>query len=309
MAFHLARNTRSGAQFSPHELPVAGEPIFTEFIAEDGLRRFEEEELAFLQEKAELEARRRSDSSFSANVSAGYADAGQNDGSSTQPISSSSQGSFSSQDATSMPHPIPSPTYRPLPGIPPPSSAGASASAGAHARSSQRHKEKQRIKRSKDRAAAQAKAGTSLKACSLKYRARAVPVEAPLVFGDLRPTVTLPAWRALGENSEEKSSRGLTYTQEELIKERGMKLIDWDGRTPRPILDRVRRVVGVLAGQPRGGAWQSKVNAEAAHELEHAREHLNFTDEQIHHRRGPFPAMDYGISFGGGQEASLLHII
>jgi hypothetical protein len=95
------------------------------------------------------------------------------------------------------------------------------------------------------------------------------------------------------------------YTKEELIQDHAMAVIDWDGRTPRPVLDSVKRVVGVLAGRPAGDGWQDRVNVEATQVLESAREKLHFKEEEIHHRRGPFPATDWGISFGGGQQVGL----
>jgi hypothetical protein len=119
-------------------------------------------------------------------------------------------------------------------------------------------------------------------------------------IGGMSPTK--PAWRAKGESAEEHSSRGRIYTKEELIQDHAMAVIDWDGRTPRPVLDSVKRVIGVLAGRPAGDEWQGRVNVEATQALDSARERLHFKKEEIHHRRGPFPATDWGISFGGGQE-------
>ncbi|KAH9014024.1 hypothetical protein EDB85DRAFT_1876641 [Lactarius pseudohatsudake] len=97
-----------------------------------------------------------------------------------------------------------------------------------------------------------------------------------------------------------------------------MAYIPWDGRyasslfffilrhqkaLPRqthPLLDREKRIIGVLVGQPRDSSWESaKGGALAA--LGAARGQMTFGEKETNRRRGPFPCVAHGISFGGGQ--------
>lgn len=96
------------------------------------------------------------------------------------------------------------------------------------------------------------------------------------------------------------------------------QLYDWDGRcvaflchptalltgcrTPTPIIDSSRRMIGLLAGHPDDPSWDS-VHAEAAALIEGLRSKLNVPKKFKKHRRGNFPALAIGISHGGGQTA------
>ncbi|KAI9068209.1 hypothetical protein FKP32DRAFT_1562192, partial [Trametes sanguinea] len=75
-----------------------------------------------------------------------------------------------------------------------------------------------------------------------------------------------------------------------------------------PILDKDGRVFAVLAGSPRDSNW-GRVNEEIQEIFETAREAYGLTGKQVNHRRGDFPAVTSGISFGGGQQvvANLVH--
>lgn len=53
-------------------------------------------------------------------------------------------------------------------------------------------------------------------------------------------------------------------------------------------------------GQPEEQKW-SKAMEDAATAMEEAREQCSFKPEDLDHRRGPFPALAAGVSFGGGQ--------
>ena len=69
--------------------------------------------------------------------------------------------------------------------------------------------------------------------------------------------------------------------------------------TPHVLLDREKRVIGALAGQPKlwtnilKDAWDAlqEARSELASQIKKAKEH----------RRGEFPSFAYGLSFGGGQ--------
>ena len=83
----------------------------------------------------------------------------------------------------------------------------------------------------------------------------------------------------------------------------GFRYIWWDGITPRALVDAKGRVFGALAGRPQGAAdWDENVHQPACSTFEKAATTCNFE----HHagelpRRGPFPALDAGVSHGGGQ--------
>lgn len=73
--------------------------------------------------------------------------------------------------------------------------------------------------------------------------------------------------------------------------------------TPTPIVDANDRIIAVLAGRPKGPEWDRAAEG-AADAIREAGKATSFTDEQISHRRGAFPAVGAGISFGNGQTVS-----
>ena len=70
------------------------------------------------------------------------------------------------------------------------------------------------------------------------------------------------------------------------------------------ILDKQKRIIAVLVGQPDDPQWRVIVDyaAEEMQEVEQlgAYEDL-FNEKNLHHRRGEFLAIPAGVSFGGGQ--------
>ncbi|KAI0655654.1 hypothetical protein C8Q70DRAFT_922932, partial [Cubamyces menziesii] len=70
------------------------------------------------------------------------------------------------------------------------------------------------------------------------------------------------------------------------------------------ILDKDERVIGVLAGRPQSNLpeWD-RVVEDAGKAMDAAASECVFKDHQIRHRRGEFPTLAYGISFGGGRTA------
>ena len=59
--------------------------------------------------------------------------------------------------------------------------------------------------------------------------------------------------------------------------------------------------MGVLLGQPRDGQGWEEVHAEALKVLKEASIYYN-NRVNPEHRRGIFPSVAHGVSFGGGQE-------
>ncbi|KZP06416.1 hypothetical protein FIBSPDRAFT_764451 [Athelia psychrophila] len=71
--------------------------------------------------------------------------------------------------------------------------------------------------------------------------------------------------------------------------------------TPLAIIDDEDRIIAVLVGRPVGDDWLHVVaGLEAA--INQLGKAAKFTEEECDHRRGPLPAMDFGVSHGGGQK-------
>jgi hypothetical protein len=70
-------------------------------------------------------------------------------------------------------------------------------------------------------------------------------------------------------------------------------------RTSYPLLDRQHRIVGVLAGAPREN-WQA-VQIEALDALRLVQSRLELSSQGKKGKRGTFPSLAHGLSFGGGQ--------
>ena len=99
----------------------------------------------------------------------------------------------------------------------------------------------------------------------------------------------------------------------------GFKLKKWDGRCgikfsafflPKiltrtlsqtiPIVDRLRRVIAILAGRPKDDQWREHMQ-QGAEALEDARQQGSFSPSAGSHRRGDFFCLRSGLSHGGGQ--------
>lgn len=79
----------------------------------------------------------------------------------------------------------------------------------------------------------------------------------------------------------------------------GLEIRRWDASAPAPILDSRSRVVAIRAAQPRN--WES-VNRDASATIKTMRKRAYFPKKSTRHRRGDFPALAYGVSYGGGQQ-------
>lgn len=80
-----------------------------------------------------------------------------------------------------------------------------------------------------------------------------------------------------------------------------MRQINDINRTSTPIVDNDGRVIAVLVGQPDDPDWHNVASA-AYDALTDAASRLKFSSKIKNHRRGRFPALNYGISHGGGTE-------
>lgn len=76
-------------------------------------------------------------------------------------------------------------------------------------------------------------------------------------------------------------------------------------RETHAITDRNGRVISVLAGRPRRDNWDGLVE-ELANKISAVREQTKFSNKQLNHKRGEFPSVAFGTSFGGGSLVSIL---
>ncbi|KAF9033009.1 hypothetical protein BDP27DRAFT_1178607, partial [Rhodocollybia butyracea] len=70
------------------------------------------------------------------------------------------------------------------------------------------------------------------------------------------------------------------------------------------LLDSEGVVSGVIGGNPQGTGWLETVNEAATAAIRQARSELTFSEKQANHRRADCPAVAFGVSFGGGPQAS-----
>ncbi|KAJ7759858.1 hypothetical protein B0H14DRAFT_3511215 [Mycena olivaceomarginata] len=99
---------------------------------------------------------------------------------------------------------------------------------------------------------------------------------------------------------------GVCYTQQEvdrLTGTHGLTYCGWPGHLSIPIVDRKRRVVGVLGGGPRDREGWKIVTDGAFTLLQERVPHVRLSDDRLHHRHAQesFPALARGWSHGGGQ--------
>ena len=75
-------------------------------------------------------------------------------------------------------------------------------------------------------------------------------------------------------------------------------------RGTRLLLDQDRYVGAVLLGQPKDALSWSCVHDDAFDRLQGVASRLSFSPEESFNRRGSYPSVAHGLSFGGGQQVS-----
>lgn len=63
----------------------------------------------------------------------------------------------------------------------------------------------------------------------------------------------------------------------------------------------------VLAGKPKDIAGWDRVNAQVQEAFDGARASYKLDAKQASHRRGEYPTISAGISYGGGQKVCISH--
>ncbi|KAJ7810266.1 hypothetical protein B0H13DRAFT_1667561 [Mycena leptocephala] len=97
------------------------------------------------------------------------------------------------------------------------------------------------------------------------------------------PTKTLPDF--FGPNA---TQHGFTY-------------VPYDSPEARPIIDAKKKVWGVFGGMPDDPNFMKDVHDPAVEAMEKARADASLADDRWFHRRGNFPQLTGGNSYGGGQ--------
>ncbi|KAF4565733.1 hypothetical protein EYR40_002197 [Pleurotus pulmonarius] len=160
-------------------------------------------------------------------------------------------------------------------------------------RKKERTKQHKTAKRAENRQKRQAIAGTRAKAVSLKRIDESRKFGTDVDASHLRRTQR--GYVGTAERPPVHSSRSL----DELVSN-GFLYIPWDGTSSISLFDAGRRMI-VGGGSPRTADWAG-VSNRCANALDNARIQCgDFYPKQTSHRRGKFPALAVGISYGQGQ--------
>lgn len=134
--------------------------------------------------------------------------------------------------------------------------------------------------------------------------------------------VTGPGWT--GKTLGDLPPR--VFSLSEVVEDYKMTYFKWDGqyvlfpcsmehclttyyaRSTHLLLDKDGYIIGVLLGAPRDPGWPL-VNGEAFDALDKAATLLSYKDKTKAHRRGEFPSLAHGISFGGGQQVCIFLLL
>ncbi|KAJ7920525.1 hypothetical protein B0H13DRAFT_1867439 [Mycena leptocephala] len=81
----------------------------------------------------------------------------------------------------------------------------------------------------------------------------------------------------------------------------GFTYVPYDSPQARPIIDAKQKVWGVFGGMPDDPNFMRDVHDPAVEAMEKARADASLADDQWFHRRGNYPQLSAGNSYGGGQ--------
>ncbi|KAJ4472767.1 hypothetical protein C8J55DRAFT_390377, partial [Lentinula edodes] len=96
-----------------------------------------------------------------------------------------------------------------------------------------------------------------------------------------------------------QAERERQYSLEDLLAQ-GFEHIEWDGRTPIPIVDRSGHIIAVLAGQPGSDYEQDLLKAFKLFNEAGEEAGLGATAARGQHKQGSFPAFNRGVTMGMG---------
>lgn len=75
--------------------------------------------------------------------------------------------------------------------------------------------------------------------------------------------------------------------------------------TPHVLLDKLKRIIAVLAGRPHGDSSWDTVTHDATNAMEEAHARCSFSDGDMWHLRGEFSTLKVGAAHGGGTPVRL----
>ncbi|KAL0572063.1 hypothetical protein V5O48_009902 [Marasmius crinis-equi] len=123
------------------------------------------------------------------------------------------------------------------------------------------------------------------------------PVETTFEAWDLPSKADGYAARPMELDKPKMKGAKCTYRLEDLAKE-GIRVIPWNGRVHKPILDRNGRVIAVLVGLPDDSTFDDDCHSFHKAILQ---KRSKFSQADSRQDRGNFPAERQGISYGMGQ--------
>ncbi|KAK7441184.1 hypothetical protein VKT23_016665 [Stygiomarasmius scandens] len=142
-----------------------------------------------------------------------------------------------------------------------------------------------------------------------KHTQAAIPI--PTLFSlEHDSPVSSTVYVGLRDEPTNQGSHG-EYSLKDLVRQNSrfkFDEIEWDGKTPMPILDSEQRLSGLLAGRPDDPQWD-KCHRQGCRAISKLRSRCAFTKKQKKGRRGPFPALNVELSHGSGQKrpGNLIH--
>ncbi|KAF4604595.1 hypothetical protein EYR40_003369 [Pleurotus pulmonarius] len=185
---------------------------------------------------------------------------------------------------------VPDPASRPLE-----TSGSTSTAAHSGSKSKDRYKAKRLDARREKRAKALLLAGNTVKGISRRRIAKSLRVPAAINLGGSSHASTV----YIGLRDDVRQP----YRSIEELQREGFKSIPWNVQDGFILVDTQGRIFGGGMA-PRDPSW-AQVASDAADAVEEARNIARFTDGQSQHRRGRFPTLSTGISYGGGQRSPM----
>ncbi|KAF5367628.1 hypothetical protein D9615_010589 [Tricholomella constricta] len=127
-----------------------------------------------------------------------------------------------------------------------------------------------------------------------KYVRSSFPIATSLKSEDL-PT-TKGAYSAT--NTKQTAGDRKAWTVDELLRE-GLSYVHWDGFKDMPLIDSEGRIIAVLVGQPNDSGYAQAVAA-VYDAMACEAQATTFHQRDANHRRGDFPALNVGVTYGKG---------
>ncbi|KAF8969306.1 hypothetical protein BDZ97DRAFT_1915275 [Flammula alnicola] len=129
-----------------------------------------------------------------------------------------------------------------------------------------------------------------------KYVGSAKPISTPLVSSEL--PVANGAYNATPAKISPHLAAKVWHA-DNLVKEKGFRKIEFDGKKDVPILDDADRIVAVLISKPNDHTYEIAATR-ACNTILREGSMASFQKHEVQHKRGRFPAINVGLKYGGG---------